>query len=213
MALAAGASGGRGRRNGSEEDEEEAGLLRGGSALEKGGTDSDAVLERMYREGCARDDYDAVLERMYSEAGARGPWASLSWPQQVGILICCLANTVDAVEVMSLSYVLPRLKGKYPAWMQGSLSAAVFGGMLVGGLIGGAVCDRVGRRATMIVSMLLNASFSLAFAAASDASVMVGVRVLTGIGIGAAVPVRARHPACVSSGTGRNHGACARTHA
>ena len=172
----------------------------------------------MYREGCARDDYDAVLERMYSEAGARGPWASLSWPQQVGILICCLANTVDAVEVMSLSYVLPRLKGKYPAWMQGSLSAAVFGGMLVGGLIGGgliggAVCDRVGRRATMIVSMLLNASFSLAFAAASDASVMVGVRVLTGIGIGAAVPVRARHPACVSSGTGRNHGACARTHA
>ena len=121
----------------------------------------------MYREGCARDDYDAVLERMYSEAGARGPWASLSWPQQVGILICCLANTVDAVEVKSLSYVLPRLKGKYPAWMQGSLSAAVFGGMLVGGLIGGAVCDRVGRRATMIVSMLLNASFSLAFAAAS----------------------------------------------
>ena len=126
----------------------------------------------MYREGCARDDYDAVLERMHSQAGARGPCASLSWPQQVGILICCLANTVDAVEVKSLSYVLPRLKGKYPAWMQGSLSAAVVGGMLVGGLIGGgliggAVCDRVGRRATMIVSMLLNASFSLAFAAAS----------------------------------------------
>ena len=109
--------------------------------------------------------------------------------QQAGIQICALANTVDAVEVMSLSYVLPQLSDRYEAWVQGSLSASVFGGMLLGGLVGGGLGDRIGRRKIMIASMILNASFTLVFSVATNANALVALRFLTGFGIGAAVPV------------------------
>ena len=128
-------------------------------------------------------NFDDVLERSYQRAGG------LSSGQKTGILICALANTVDALEVMSLSYVLPQLSGRYESWVQGSLSAAVFGGMLLGGLAGGVLSDSIGRRPVMIASMALNAAFSLLFSLTTNASAMVVVRCLTGFGIGAAVPV------------------------
>jgi putative MFS transporter len=105
----------------------------------------------------------------------------LSRAQKVGILICSLANTVDAVEVMSLSYVLPILQGNTPHWIPAALSAAVFGGMLIGGLAGGIVCDTFGRRFVLIASMSLNAIFTLAFAATTQAHAMVAIRLFTGV--------------------------------
>ena len=61
--------------------------------------------------------------------------------QWLAMLICGIGNGTDAVEVMSLSYILPQLQSEEGTSvaanknLEGGLSSAVFIGMLMGGLI------------------------------------------------------------------------------
>lgn len=68
------------------------------------------------------------------------------------------------------------------------LSAAVFIGMLFGGLMCGLLSDRIGRRPCLQYSLLLNAVAGLASAAAPDIDWLITFRVIGGIGIGGSVP-------------------------
>ena len=109
--------------------------------------------------GAQVKDYDTALENLHVErlregAGGWSALGAMSWPQQVGVLQCALANAVDAIEVMSLSYVLPRLERAYPEWLPPALSGAVFGGMLAGGVVGGLAADGCGRRPVFVFSMV-----------------------------------------------------------
>ena len=58
------------------------------------------------------------------------------------------------------------------------LSAAVFMGMLVGGLLGGFVSDRKGRKPCLAVSLLINAIAGLASSFAPDVNALVVVVVI-----------------------------------
>ena len=66
-------------------------------------------------------------------------------------LVLTLANCADAVEVGVISYVLLVLQ--LTEFERSFLSAAVFFGMLVGGVAAGAAADRVGRRPTLRLSL------------------------------------------------------------
>lgn len=68
------------------------------------------------------------------------------------------------------------------------LSAAVFIGMLFGGLLCGLLSDRIGRKPCLQYSLLLNAAAGVASAAAPDINWLIAFRVLGGIGIGGSVP-------------------------
>lgn len=112
----------------------------------------------------------------------------LSKAQKLGVLICGIGNGIDAVEVLSLSYVLPELKSM-PTSHKGMLSGAVFIGMLAGAVAAGFLADRQGRRPVLIGAMALNGFFTLGFAMSHDILTMAALRFLTGCGVGGAVPV------------------------
>eukprot|EP00960_Hanusia_phi_P000352 9744-Hanusia_phi.AAC.1 len=109
--------------------------------------------------------------------------------QKLLMVVCGLANATDAIEILSLSYIIPEIETEIAAWSLGALSSAVFAGMLVGALVGGFTSDVLGRRPVLMCSMLLNAIFTALFALASGEFVMVALRFFTGFGVGASVPV------------------------
>ena len=61
-------------------------------------------------------------------------------------------------------------------------------GLLIGALIGGRLSDRVGRKAVLIGSLGVFGLFSLATAFAGDIQGLTLVRLLTGVGLGGAMP-------------------------
>ena len=62
------------------------------------------------------------------------------------------------------------------------LTAAVFVGMLIGGLIAGSAADRLGRRSCLLVSLSVNFIFAVASAAAPSVGWLIAARVFAGIG-------------------------------
>lgn len=69
------------------------------------------------------------------------------------------------------------------------LSAAVFIGMLVGGLVCGYASDIFGRRLCLIISLLINMLAGLACSLAPSIDILIFFRVIGGLGIGGSVPV------------------------
>mmetsp|Transcript_17706 Transcript_17706/g.43327 ORF Transcript_17706/g.43327 Transcript_17706/m.43327 type:complete len:482 (-) Transcript_17706:138-1583(-) len=125
----------------------------------------------------SRMDYEEVLNS-----------AKLTKLQILGVIVCGLGNATDAVEVLSLSYVLPELHDM-PTADKGMLSGGVFLGMLVGAVVAGLLADTQGRRPVLLASMALNFVFTLTFSVSSGVLVMTVLRFLTGCGVGGAVPV------------------------
>ncbi|AQV98702.1 MFS transporter [Cupriavidus necator] len=112
-------------------------------------------------------------------------------PYQWGILaVCFLLIAIDAYDALTVGFVVPAL-------MQGwQMDKAVFGpvmsasivGMAVGAMISGPLYDRSTPKTVMVVSMVMFGlcSFGSIF---SETPLSLGIwRLLTGLGIGAAVP-------------------------
>lgn len=120
----------------------------------------------------------------YEEALNVSPVGSRQW---IVVAICGLGNATDAVEVLSMSYVLPVID--LSANEKGLLSSAVFVGMLVGAVVAGFSADRYGRKPILLASMLMNATCTLGFALSSHVLALAALRFFTGCGVGGAVPV------------------------
>jgi VNT family MFS transporter (synaptic vesicle glycoprotein 2) len=108
--------------------------------------------------------------------------------QTMALLVLGLANASDAVELLCLSFILPVIDGGYSAQDKALLSAGIFCGMLVGGLVFGAAADRYGRRVTLCVSLAINAFFGLLSAVTPSFGVLLTCRVLAGFGVGGSIP-------------------------
>lgn len=68
-----------------------------------------------------------------------------------------------------------------------AFSAGTFG-LLPGAMLGGRLADRIGRKRVLIASVVLFGLLSIATAQVSTFAMLVVVRVLTGIGLGGAMP-------------------------
>jgi MFS family permease len=104
-----------------------------------------------------------------------------------------LANSSDASEILCLSYILSEKRFEDvilhdEAWRKSLLAAAVFLGMLMGGLFVGALGDWHGRRPMLLVGLTTNSVAGLLSALATDAISLSALRLVAGIGIGATVP-------------------------
>ena len=101
--------------------------------------------------------------------------------------LSCLGagNAAEAVEVLSLGYILNGLSGTW----QSVISSGVYAGMLVGGIGSGIATDASGdRRSNFLRALALATSGALLGALSVHPAMLFIFRVVAGVGVGAATP-------------------------
>ncbi|KAG1710625.1 hypothetical protein DVH05_013349 [Phytophthora capsici] len=108
------------------------------------------------------------------------------------VLILGLGNAADAIEILSIGYILAVYEDKEGVVLtraqQSLLAAAIFAGMFTGGLLFGSLSDRIGRRRSLLYSLLLNGVFGLLSATSLNVYALITFRTCAGVGIGGTVP-------------------------
>jgi MFS family permease len=117
--------------------------------------------------------------------------APMSRAQVIALALICGLSALDGYDVLAVSFAAP---GITQSW---GLGRAALGLVLSSGLVGMAfgsivvspLADIIGRRRTVITSLVFMAAGMLFSAFTSSISILAAWRVVTGIGIGAMVPV------------------------
>jgi AAHS family 4-hydroxybenzoate transporter-like MFS transporter len=116
---------------------------------------------------------------------------SFSQYQWLVIALCFLILTVDAYDIAAIGYAAPSLIGEWhitKAQLGTAMSAGVLG-MTAGALLGGALSDWSSPKRVLIAMMMTSAIGSILTAFAGSVAVLAGLRFITGLGLGAAMPV------------------------
>eukprot|EP00111_Clytia_hemisphaerica_P017998 TCONS_00053279-protein len=106
------------------------------------------------------------------------------------LFICGWALASDSTEVQVVSFVIPAacdlgMTSSEKGWLNG----IIFVGMMIGGYVFGGAADIKGRRYVLLWSMTINGLFGLASSFAPTFGWFLLLRMLSGIGVGAAMPV------------------------
>jgi VNT family MFS transporter (synaptic vesicle glycoprotein 2) len=113
------------------------------------------------------------------------------WKYWSLMLALGVANSSDATEILCISYILAdpvfreTVLGSHGA---GLLAAAVFLGMLLGGLVVGSMGDWIGRKPMLLLGLVLNAVSGVLFSLAPNFYLLSFLRCVAGFGIGATIP-------------------------
>jgi len=100
--------------------------------------------------------------------------------------LLCLANACDAMETMSFGFVVPQLGDDFVGLE--TIAAAVFIGMLLGGVVSGHIANEVGKQALLVGMLRLETVAGVCGAMVSTGPSFAFWRGLSGFAIGAAVP-------------------------
>jgi len=111
--------------------------------------------------------------------------APSSFVRRAGVALCCV-NACDAVETLSIAYVLDDLKKEFSGL--GVLAAALYIGMALGALVSGFLLERVGPRRLIVAMLRVEAAAGMLGAASSVVLAFLFCRFLSGFAIGALVP-------------------------
>lgn len=105
--------------------------------------------------------------------------------------VCAAGFFFDSMDLQLMSLVAPVLMREWSLGPHeiGLLTSAAMVGMLCGSLVFGVVADRIGRRPTFQLTVLMFAVATALCAAAVNPAQLVLLRFLTGIGIGGFIPV------------------------
>lgn len=106
------------------------------------------------------------------------------------IALCFVVAMIEGFDIQAAGVVAPRLRpalGLSPDQMGLFFSSATLG-LILGALVGGRLADRFGRKAALLPSLALFGLFSLVTAAAHNFEMLFWARLITGIGIGGAMP-------------------------
>uniref|UniRef100_A0A8B9JME1 Synaptic vesicle glycoprotein 2C n=1 Tax=Astyanax mexicanus TaxID=7994 RepID=A0A8B9JME1_ASTMX len=106
-------------------------------------------------------------------------------------LVLGLALMSDGVEVFVVGFVLPSAETDMcvPNSGAGWLGSIVYLGMMVGAFFWGGLSDKVGRRQCLLVCMSVNGFFAFLSSFVQGYSTFLFCRMLSGFGIGGAVPI------------------------
>lgn len=112
-------------------------------------------------------------------------------PFQAGIAaLCALVAMLDGFDTQSIAYVAPRIAEDWR--LAPSAFGPIFGAGLVGLTIGAfllsSAADRFGRKIIILLSVAIFGIFALMTARARTMDELLALRVLTGIGLGGAMP-------------------------
>jgi MFS transporter, AAHS family, 4-hydroxybenzoate transporter len=105
-------------------------------------------------------------------------------------IMCASIVFVDGFDAQAMGYVAPALTAALHISRRvfGSAIASGLFGMMIGALVSGPVADRVGRKPVLVVSALIFGAGSLLTATARSVDLLIAFRVLTGLGMGGAMP-------------------------
>lgn len=99
--------------------------------------------------------------------------------------------TFDVVDIYSFSYVAPTITEEWGLSLHsvGVATSATFLGMFCGAVAGGRICDRIGRKPTIVAAALLYSAASLLTTLAGSVGQLAVVRFVNGFGIQATTGV------------------------
>jgi AAHS family 3-hydroxyphenylpropionic acid transporter len=106
------------------------------------------------------------------------------------VVLCVLAAVCEGVDLQAAGIAAAGVAAEFhptPEQLGTFFSASTFG-LFIGALVGGRLSDRLGRKATLIGSVIVFGVFTLANAMAWDIQSLVATRFLTGLGLGGALP-------------------------
>ncbi|WP_211230002.1 MFS transporter [Desulfovirgula thermocuniculi] len=94
---------------------------------------------------------------------------------------------------MIVSYTMPQISKEWALTkvQTGSLASWTLLGLLIGGAIAGIISDRIGRKKMLILACIVYSIFNLPIYFAQNFETFAVFRILSGIGIGACIPVSA----------------------
>ena len=108
-------------------------------------------------------------------------------------LILAAGNSViwAALGVTIVGYLMPAIANTWQVTSSqlGLIASLSMVGMMTGSVTAGALADRIGRRRTLEIAMVVIGAFAVASAFAWSYPVLLGFRFLTGLGLGAVLPV------------------------
>lgn len=110
---------------------------------------------------------------------------------QVGVAVLCgLIAMLDGFDTQSIAFVATTISKEWDiqAGTFGPVFAAGLLGLMVGQLILGPLADRRGRRGVILFCTLWFGAFTFATAYADSWNTLLGLRFLTGVGLGGAMP-------------------------
>ncbi|KAK6178546.1 hypothetical protein SNE40_013313 [Patella caerulea] len=163
-------------------------------------TETKWLLEENGSDGLHEDgDQQLIHERKRSESHAGDIYTYEEAIVQTGygkfhvllVLLCGWAVSSDAVEVLSVSFLLPsatcdlNLTSSDKGW----LNAIVFVGMMVGGYFWGSLADSLGRRSVLMWSLTVNGLGGLLSSTSQVFWLFLILRFISGIGVGGSIPV------------------------
>ncbi|MGA7776197.1 MAG: MFS transporter [Paraburkholderia sp.] len=124
-------------------------------------------------------DLVEVIERQKVGAG-----------QCLVILLCALLMFLDGFDTQAISYIVPALSRDWHLSREilGSIFSAALVGLMVGYLAVAPLSARFGHKRMMLMSTVLFAVFTMLTVFATNVTELIGLRFLTGIGLGAAAP-------------------------
>jgi AAHS family 4-hydroxybenzoate transporter-like MFS transporter len=109
------------------------------------------------------------------------------------VALCFLVVTADGMDVAIMGFIAPAIIHDWgisrPAF--GLVMSAAPLGLVIGALAAGPASDRVGRKWVLITSVFLFGIFTIATAFTHSPVAMATLRLLTGIGLGAATRLSA----------------------
>ncbi|KVQ61115.1 4-hydroxybenzoate transporter [Burkholderia territorii] len=106
------------------------------------------------------------------------------------MILCFFVVALDGFDTGALGYIAPTLAQTWqiPRDALGPVLSAALVGLGIGAIIGGPIADRIGRKVVLIVSVIFFGVWSIASAYATSIESLTVLRLLTGLGLGAAVP-------------------------
>ncbi|MCI8212913.1 4-hydroxybenzoate transporter [Pseudomonas sp. S25] len=106
------------------------------------------------------------------------------------VILCFLIVFLDGLDTAAMGFIAPALSVEWGidrASLGPVMSAALIG-MVFGALGSGPLADRFGRKVVLVVAVFLFGLFSLLSAYSSNIDQLLILRLLTGLGLGAAMP-------------------------
>lgn len=111
--------------------------------------------------------------------------------QKLVIVLCACVALLEGFDAQVIAYLAPAIAedwvGAEPSSFGTAFSAGLLG-LMLGALAGGPMADRWGRKQVIVASALISGIFMTATAHVENMEQLIGVRFLTGLGLGGGMP-------------------------